>query len=81
MEAIQEASGGCQGQLLNTDVQWDNHAFLDMVTDKEETVEDIIINGSLGCNDHEVLEFKILTGVRKASSRVKTSNIRSADFS
>jgi len=52
-----------------------------MLTDQEEMVGDVIISGSLGCNDHEVVKFKILTGVRKASSRVQTSNLRSADFS
>ena len=46
----------------------------------EQMVGDVIINGSFGCNDHEVGEFKFLIGVRKASSRVQTLNL-SADFS
>lgn len=48
---------------------------LDLIfTKKEELVVDVIISGSLGCSDQEIVAFKILRGVRQASRTVQTRN-------
>jgi len=36
--------------------------------------------GSLDCSDHEMVEFRILRGGSRAMSRVKTLDLRRADF-
>ena len=38
------------------------------------------VKGSIGCNDHEMVEFKILRAARKAHSRLTTLGFRRADF-
>jgi len=38
------------------------------------------LKGSLGCSDHEMLEFKILRSVRRAYSKFTTLDFRRADF-
>jgi len=38
--------------------------------------EGLVIDGSLGCNDHETVEFKILRALRKGSGRVQSLNLR-----
>ena len=41
-----------------------------LLINKEDLVEDVTNNGSLDCGDHEMVEIKMLTKVRKASSSV-----------
>jgi len=36
--------------------------------------------GSLGCSDHEMVNFRILRGGSRAISRIKTLDLRRANF-
>ena len=38
------------------------------------------LKGSLGCSDHERVEFKILRAARRAHSKLTTLDFRRADF-
>lgn len=38
------------------------HRQLPLFANKEKLVVDVAINGSLGCSNHEIMEFKILRG-------------------
>jgi len=52
--------------------------MLDLVlTNKEGNVK---LKGSLGCSDHEKVEFKILRAARSAHSKLTTLAFRRADF-
>ena len=42
------------------------------LTNKEGLVGNVKLKGSLGCSDHEMVEFKILTAVRRAHSKLAT---------
>lgn len=54
-------------------------ALLDLVlANKEELVGDAKVKGSLGCSDHEVVEFRILRS--KVRSTITTLDFRRADF-
>ncbi|GAB0204649.1 mitochondrial enolase superfamily member 1 [Grus japonensis] len=56
-------------------------AMLDLIrTNKEGLVGDIKLKGSLGCSDHEMVEFRILRAVRRAHSKLTTLDFRRADF-
>ncbi|PKU43200.1 glycerol kinase [Limosa lapponica baueri] len=56
-------------------------AVLDLVlTSKEELVGYVKLKGSLGCNDHEMVESKILRAARRVSSKLTTLDFRRADF-
>jgi len=56
-------------------------ALLDLVlTNKEGLVEDAKVGGRLGCSDHEMVEFRILRGGSRAKSRIKTLDLRRANF-
>ncbi|GAB0182327.1 hypothetical protein GRJ2_000698000 [Grus japonensis] len=56
-------------------------AMLDLVlTNKEELVRNVKLKGSLGCSDHEMVEFKILRAERRAHSKLGTLDFRRADF-
>ncbi|GAB0199653.1 lysine-specific histone demethylase 1A [Grus japonensis] len=56
-------------------------AMLDLVlTTKEGLVGNVKLKGSLGCNDHEMVEFKILRAARRAHSKLTTLGFRRADF-
>ncbi|GAB0208733.1 hypothetical protein GRJ2_003339000 [Grus japonensis] len=56
-------------------------AMLDLVlANKEGLVGDVKLKGSLGCSDHEMVEFKILRAVRRAHSKLTTLDFRRADF-
>jgi len=46
----------------------------------EGLVEDVKAGGSLGCSDHEALEFRILRGGSRAISRIKTLDFRRDNF-
>ncbi|GAB0203375.1 hypothetical protein GRJ2_002803100 [Grus japonensis] len=56
-------------------------AMLDLVlTNKEGLVGDVKLRGSLGCSDHEMVEFRILRAARRACSKLTTLDFRRADF-
>ncbi|GAB0208055.1 hypothetical protein GRJ2_003271200 [Grus japonensis] len=55
--------------------------MLDLVlTNKEGLVGDVKLKGSLGCSDHEMVEFEILRAARRAHSKLPTLDFRRADF-
>ena len=55
--------------------------MLDLVlTNKEGLVGNVKLKGSLGCSDHEMVEFKILRAVRRVCSKLTTLRFRRADF-
>ncbi|PKU37050.1 glycerol kinase [Limosa lapponica baueri] len=55
--------------------------LLDLVlTNKEGLVEDIKVGGSLGCSDHEKIEFRIVGSMRKTTSRTETLDFGRANF-
>ncbi|GAB0177486.1 hypothetical protein GRJ2_000213900 [Grus japonensis] len=55
--------------------------LLDLVLkNKEGLVEDVKVGGSLGCSDHEMVEFRILHGRSRAISRITTLDFRRANF-
>ncbi|GAB0207425.1 mitochondrial enolase superfamily member 1 [Grus japonensis] len=43
-------------------------------------VGDVKLKGSLGCSDHEMVEFRILRAARRARSKLTTLDFRRADF-
>ncbi|GAB0193476.1 hypothetical protein GRJ2_001812900 [Grus japonensis] len=56
-------------------------AMLDLIlTNKEGLVGDVKLKGSLGCSDHEMVEFRILRAMRRARSKLATLDFRGADF-
>ncbi|GAB0209305.1 hypothetical protein GRJ2_003396200 [Grus japonensis] len=56
-------------------------AMLDLIlTNKEGLVGDVKLKGSLGCSDHEMVEFRILRAARRASSKLPTLDFRRADL-
>ncbi|GAB0176508.1 hypothetical protein GRJ2_000116000 [Grus japonensis] len=56
-------------------------AMLDLIlTNKEGLVGDVKLKGSLGCSDHEMVEFRILRAARRAHSKLTTLDFRGADF-
>ncbi|GAB0207775.1 macrophage immunometabolism regulator [Grus japonensis] len=55
--------------------------MIDLVlTNKEGLVGDVKLKGSLGCSDHEMVEFRILRAARRAHSKLTTLDFRRADF-
>ncbi|GAB0177064.1 voltage-dependent L-type calcium channel subunit alpha-1C [Grus japonensis] len=55
-------------------------AMLDLIlTNKKGLVGDVKLKGSLGCSDHEMVEFKILRAARRAHSELTTLDFRRAD--
>ncbi|GAB0208952.1 hypothetical protein GRJ2_003360900 [Grus japonensis] len=55
--------------------------LLDLVLpNKEGLVGDVKVGGSLGCNDHEMVEFRILHGRSRAVNRITTLDVRRANF-
>ncbi|GAB0202998.1 hypothetical protein GRJ2_002765400 [Grus japonensis] len=56
-------------------------AMLDLIlTNKEGLVGDVKLKGSLGCSDHEMVEFRILRAARRVHSKLTTLDFRRADF-
>ncbi|GAB0202816.1 mitochondrial enolase superfamily member 1 [Grus japonensis] len=53
-------------------------AILDLVLANNEG--NVKLKGSLGCSDHEMVEFKILRAARRAHSELTTLDFRTADF-
>ncbi|GAB0203792.1 mitochondrial enolase superfamily member 1 [Grus japonensis] len=55
--------------------------MLDLVlTNKEGLVGDVKLKGSLGCSDHEMVEFRILRAARRVHRKLTTLDFRRADF-
>jgi len=55
--------------------------MLDLVlTNKEGLVGNVKVKGSLGCSDHEMMEFKIPRAARRAHTKSTTLDLRRADF-
>jgi len=55
--------------------------LLDLVlTNKNRLLEDVKVGGSLGCRDHEMVEFRILRGGSRAISRITALDFRRANF-
>ncbi|GAB0193305.1 hypothetical protein GRJ2_001795800 [Grus japonensis] len=48
--------------------------------DKEVLVGNVKLKGSLGCSDHEMVEFKVLRAVRRVHSKLTALDFRRADF-
>jgi len=56
-------------------------ALLDLVLmNKEGLFEDMKAGGRLGCSDHEMVKFRILRGESRAICRIKTLDLRRANF-
>ncbi|GAB0187546.1 hypothetical protein GRJ2_001219900 [Grus japonensis] len=56
-------------------------AMLDLVlTNKEGLMGNVKLKGSVGCSDHETMEFKILRAARRAHSKLTALDFRRADF-
>ncbi|GAB0180313.1 hypothetical protein GRJ2_000496600 [Grus japonensis] len=56
-------------------------AMLNLVlTNKKGLVGNVKLKGSLGCSDHEMVEFKILRAARRVHSKLTTLDFRRADF-
>jgi len=56
-------------------------ALLDLVvTNKEGLVEDVKVGGRLSCSYYEMVEFRMLRGGSRAISRIKTLDLRRANF-
>ncbi|GAB0180267.1 mitochondrial enolase superfamily member 1 [Grus japonensis] len=51
-----------------------------ILSNKEGLVGDVKLKGSLGCSDHEMVEFRILRAARRALSKLTTLDFRRADF-
>ncbi|GAB0189139.1 hypothetical protein GRJ2_001379200 [Grus japonensis] len=56
-------------------------AMLDIVlTSKEGLVGDVNLKGSLGCSDHEMVEFEILRTASRVHNKLTALDFRRADF-
>ncbi|KAK4807033.1 hypothetical protein QYF61_000362 [Mycteria americana] len=56
-------------------------ALLDLLlTNKEGFIGDAKVKGSLGCSDHEMVEFRIPRGGRRLKGKLTTLDLRRADF-
>jgi len=56
-------------------------AMLDLVvTNKQGLVGNVKLKGSLGCSDHQIVDFKILRTARRAHIKLTTQDFRAADF-
>ena len=51
-----------------------------MLTNAEESITEVEIEGSLGCSDHALVEFVIWRNAGLAKSRVRTVSFRRANF-
>jgi len=51
-----------------------------VLTNKEGLVEAVKVGGRLSCSDHGMVEFRILHGGSRAISRIKTLDLRRANF-
>ena len=63
------------------DVPTRNEALLDLLlTNQENLLCNISISDSLGCSDHNIVEFGILLSTLKASTKTKVLDFRRANF-
>jgi len=68
-------------ELRNLEEPTRKGTLLDLVLiNKEGLVEDVKVGGRLGCSACEMVEFRILRGGSRAISRIKTLDLRRADF-
>ncbi|PKU41308.1 glycerol kinase [Limosa lapponica baueri] len=51
-----------------------------ILTNTEGLVGNVKLKGSLGCSDHEMVEFKILRAERRVCNKLTTLDFRRADF-
>lgn len=51
-----------------------------IITNKEGLFEDVKVEGSLGCSNHKMVEFRVPRRGTRAKSKITTLNIRRADF-
>jgi len=51
-----------------------------VLINKEGLVGNVKVKGSLGCSDHEMLDFKTLRVARRLRSKLTTLDFRRADF-
>ncbi|PKU47795.1 hypothetical protein llap_1904 [Limosa lapponica baueri] len=51
-----------------------------ILTNKHGLVWDVKTGGSLGCSDHEIVDFRILRQRSKAISRITTLDFRRTNF-
>jgi len=51
-----------------------------MVTSASELIRDTKTGGSLGCSDHALVEFTVLSDMGRARNIVRTPNFRKANF-
>jgi len=54
--------------------------MLDLVLTKEGLVGSVKLKDSLGCSDHEMVEFQILRAERRVHSKLTALDFRRADF-
>jgi len=47
---------------------------------KGKAVDDVCVRSSLGCSNHEMMEFRILRGGNKAKRKITSLDFRRADF-
>ena len=50
------------------------------LTKKEGLTGDVKAEGSLGCSDHEIVEFRIVRGWSRVKSKITVLDFRRADF-
>jgi len=50
------------------------------LTNRDRLVEDVKAEGSCGCSDHEMVEFRILCGGSRVVSRITPLDIRRANI-
>jgi len=56
--------------------------MLDLVfNNKKGLMGNVKLRGSLGCSDHEIVEFKMLRAARRVHSKLTTLDFRRADLS
>jgi len=51
-----------------------------LLTSKEGLVGKVKLKGSLGCSDHETVEFRILRAARRVHSKLTSLDFRRRDF-
>lgn len=51
-----------------------------LLVKREALVNEAVVGGNLGHNDHEVNEFKIFADMRKSASKSSTLDMRRTDF-
>lgn len=77
-------SGGWQGWRFDTGIgraSWcGSQMDLLLLTNKEGLVEDMVINGSLGCKDRAIAESKILGAMRTEGGRVQSLGLGRVSF-